>query len=175
MRLKTISYYEFKDQPYKWDIPSFELGSINLIVGKNASGKTRLLNATSGLARLLCSRIPISNIISTHYKAHFSHDDDHKTGLKVVYVLDIEDRKVSNESLTIDGTRYLQRTGYSEGTLFAQEIQQPLGFAIEGSQIAAQAKRDSKQHPYLEPLNIWARSTFHFRFGNEIAQRTVAV
>lgn len=173
IRLHTVSYSEFVQREYKWQLPEFRVFPINLVVGKNASGKTRLLTLIASLARLLCDRLPVSNLLSTHFVARFTQADE-KAG-SLVYSLDIEDREVQAESLSIGSTSYLNRRTKGEGDLFTAEVNQSLGFSIEANQLAAHLKRDTRQHPFLEPLNKWARSAIFFRFGNELAQRTITV
>ena len=50
MLLRSISYSQFDDKPDKsWRLDTLELGQINLLVAKNASGKTRILTITYAL------------------------------------------------------------------------------------------------------------------------------
>jgi hypothetical protein len=44
MRLKSLEYVEHAREPGEWALTGLTLGDINLLVGKNASGKTRILN-----------------------------------------------------------------------------------------------------------------------------------
>ncbi len=53
MYLKSVKYSEYEDDTRAWFLEGLSLGAKNLIVGKNASGKTRTLNVISALANLL--------------------------------------------------------------------------------------------------------------------------
>ena len=53
MQLKSISYAQFEGKPEEWSIKDFTFGDINLIVGKNATGKTRTLNIIKALGTLV--------------------------------------------------------------------------------------------------------------------------
>ena len=44
MILKSLNYAQYEGQPKQWRLLHLELGNINLLVGKNASGKSRTLN-----------------------------------------------------------------------------------------------------------------------------------
>ena len=44
MQLVSISYKEFEGQDQEWTLDKLTLKDRNLLVGKNATGKTRVLN-----------------------------------------------------------------------------------------------------------------------------------
>jgi len=52
MFLKSIKYAQFGEIPRLWKLEGCTLDNINLIVGKNATGKSRTLNIINGLANL---------------------------------------------------------------------------------------------------------------------------
>lgn len=53
MILRSLRYSQHENTPNEWNIDSFNLGQINLIVGRNATGKTRTLNVIASLANLI--------------------------------------------------------------------------------------------------------------------------
>jgi len=53
MQIKSIKFTEYKDTSREWSLDGLTLGARNLLVGKNAYGKSRTLNAIASLARLL--------------------------------------------------------------------------------------------------------------------------
>ena len=59
MRLKSITYSQYEGRPEEWGIDDFSLKNINLIAGKNASGKTRTLNIIRGLGNLVSGDIKL--------------------------------------------------------------------------------------------------------------------
>ena len=56
MQLKNIEYKEYEGDKREWTVEPASFGQINLLVGKNASGKTRILNVMVGLARLIAGK-----------------------------------------------------------------------------------------------------------------------
>ena len=52
-RLKSVQYAERRGQPKEWILDRFTLGQVNLIVGTNATGKSRTINTVNNLARML--------------------------------------------------------------------------------------------------------------------------
>jgi len=57
MQLTNISYQENKGLPSHWRVERLTLGGISLVVGKNSSGKTRLLNVIDNIAKMVSGRI----------------------------------------------------------------------------------------------------------------------
>lgn len=57
MFLKSLEYKEYENKPKYWHLNKFEIRKINLIVGTNATGKTRTLNLIGNLANLLAGEI----------------------------------------------------------------------------------------------------------------------
>jgi energy-coupling factor transporter ATP-binding protein EcfA2 len=53
MILQSFRYSQHQGQPQQWRMEQLTLGMMTLLVGKNASGKTRTLNVVNGLAGLL--------------------------------------------------------------------------------------------------------------------------
>ena len=53
MKLTSIQYSEYKGQAGEWELERCGFDDINLIVGRNATGRTRTLNVILWLAMLL--------------------------------------------------------------------------------------------------------------------------
>ena len=60
MRISSIAYQEYLGTPREWTLDPLSLGPVNLIVGKNASGKTRTLNVLRNLAFALGGKAKVS-------------------------------------------------------------------------------------------------------------------
>src|SRR5262245_10592749 len=99
MMLTKINYSQFEGTPLQWVLSDLLLRRSNLIVGKNASGKTRTLNIINVLGMMLSGkRKPESYLGGGNYDAVF----DHK-GKTLRYRLEYADRKVVREEVTVDG------------------------------------------------------------------------
>jgi len=168
MKLLSISFEEFKGQPREWILNEAQFGQINLIVGKNSTGKTRLLNIINGLARLISAE---QNGLyeSGKYLASFDF-----SGQNYIYKLDIEKFHVKNESLSIDGKEVLSRDQTGEGKIYAEELQTQLRFQTPTTELAAVYRRDSIQHPFLEELYNWGKTTKHYLFGSEFGRNVLS-
>src|SRR6266481_8634292 len=99
MRLHSIEYTEYGDQPFRWSLEELTLININLIVGKNSSGKSRLLRIIIGLARLIEGGIQPLTMASGHYKAvlvdqPLPSKEEKPTKPDITYEIEIHNGKV---------------------------------------------------------------------------------
>src|SRR5947208_211494 len=51
MQLDQIAYIQFRGKPAEWGVEGFTLGRINLLVARNATGKSRIINIIANLAK----------------------------------------------------------------------------------------------------------------------------
>ncbi len=170
MRLECVEYSEYESTEQEWILEGLRLGPRNLIVGKNASGKTRVLNIIGSLAGHLTGSRPPG--LSGHYQAVFADDDK---GLR--YELQVADQQVVMEKFTVEGRLLLNRGRDGEGNIFAEQIDggKEIRFQTPPNKLAAVARRDAIQHNFLEPLHAWASSLRHYRFGTSLGQDHLAV
>ena len=103
MLLTHLTYSQDRDAPKHWEIQDVALGKINLIVGKNAVGKTRMMNVLKNVARQICGKI--TRLLNGKTELIFSKEH----GEKYVYHLDIVNREVEAERFVIDGKIVLDR------------------------------------------------------------------
>ena len=167
MILKKVSYVEFQDSPQEWRLDELELGQSNLLVGKNASGKTRALNVISGLARYLSGLSPIS--VSGSYVCEFHRGND-----VYKYSFDTLDQKVTAETLSYNDNSVIERGAEGKGTIWADKLGLNLEFQSPTESLTAAIRRDAIQHPFLEPLYEWASTLRHYTFGTPLGKETMA-
>ncbi len=168
MQLTNISYHQFPNDNRHWVLTSLDLQKINLIVGKNSSGKTRALNIINGLAAHISGRnqqLPVS----MNYVAHFEDG-----GIKWTYELSVAEKSVEFEKLTRGTDVLLERGNNGEGTIFSEEQQKMLKFQSPQSVVAVFSRQDTLQHSYLSKLIEWANGTFHYPFGRDFGQGFLA-
>jgi signal recognition particle GTPase len=58
MILQKFNYFEFADNPNSWTLDGMILENINLLVGKNATGKTNTLTKIAWLGNMLAGTQP---------------------------------------------------------------------------------------------------------------------
>lgn len=144
MIIKSINYWHYPEKPQSWKVDNCLLDSrMNLIVAKNASGKTRFLNIISNLAALLAGR-QTQLFSSGNWEVIFENNKNEE----IKYCLHIEDHKIQEEIFTKDKKVLLQRKSSGEGKIWADEIEREISFQIGTLEIAALKKSDSLQHSF---------------------------
>jgi len=163
IQLSKVKFTELEGTPQEWSLEGLSLGEANLIVGKNASGKSRTLNIILALARQLAGIDPLGP--SGNYDVEFNWDD------KIIYYqLKYEDGQVLQERFSIDDKVLLNRGRGGEGTILAEEIGKEIRFQTPTGELAAVARRDTIQHKFLEPLYFWGSSLRHYSFGTALGK-----
>jgi energy-coupling factor transporter ATP-binding protein EcfA2 len=164
-RLIDIKFREFEGTPQEWRLQGLALGASNLVVGKNASGKSRTLNIISALARHLVGVDPPR--LSANYEVEFTSDQK-----RISYLLNYEEGRVVQERVSIDDRVLLDRWSGGEGIIWAEEIDggKEIRFQTAPAELAAVARRDAIQHPFLEALYSWGASVRHYSFGTALGK-----
>lgn len=166
MRITSISYSEYIGSPRNWQIEGVAFEAINLVVGRNAVGKTRLLNVVNGLAQLVSGRR--QPMVTGDYKAEFESEES-----IYKYEISFDEAAVSHEYLRgkkVEG-RFLDllkrdkegfgkiRTNRGKTQSELREFQSPV------NQVGVFARQDAINHPFLLEFVEWGMSTYHFNFG----------
>lgn len=169
MKLARLHYSQFKDTPKEWEIDDCTFGDVNLIVGRNASGKTMTLNVIKGLSDLLSEETPLK-WSEGNYDVEFLED-----GRTTQYILEYRNRQVIRERLLIDSEPVLDRASNGQGKIKAYKLSDLLDFQISTDRIAALARRDMIQHPFLETLCSWGKHLLRYNFGTPLGKSNLAV
>jgi hypothetical protein len=166
MLLRRFAYHEFTGQPNHWAIADFTLGKINLLVGKNATGKTNTLTRIWWLGSMLAGLQP-QLLTSGAYAVEFTDDQD-----AYHYRLEIAAHQVVSEELTVNGNVMLHRGADGAGSIVTEQFQSLMKFKIPPAQLVAVAKRDEVQHPFLEKVARWADGLRFYPFGSALGKDT---
>lgn len=169
MRLESLQFVEFEGLPREWRLERTDFGAITLLVGKNASGKSRTLNVVAALAGLLAGTVKPS-FQSGLFEATLNDGSE-----RYDILLKISEAKVVEERLSRNGVEMLNRAGGGAGSIYAEELHDKMRFQPPESQLAMVARRDAIQHPFLEPLHIWAKGFRHFQFGTPLGKDKMAI
>jgi hypothetical protein len=97
------------------------------------------------------------------------------TNIKYEYLLQITDKLVTREVLTIDEEILLDRKDKGHGKIYAEKIGEFIEFQSPPSQLAVVLKRDTLQHPFLEALFSWGESVKCYRFGGGLGKSSLTV
>ncbi len=169
MYLKSIDFYHKPSSGNGWAIKDCEFNAINLISGKNASGKTRLLNAINSVANLLSrDQVKLKDNIAVQWTIKLQNKAD-----EVSYKFSSENNCITKEELRINEEIYLTRGPEGEGRIKYKELGREIDFEVEKNKIIATSKRDKKQHPFLELLFDWSEHVFLYKFGGLLGRDTL--
>jgi energy-coupling factor transporter ATP-binding protein EcfA2 len=169
MKLEKLSYTEFEDLPNEWSVIDCTFGQINLIVGRNATGKTRMLNVMRGIVGLI-SESNALEIAEGKYSIELPHE-----GKLFTYSLEHHNKVVFFEELKIDNEVYLTRSEDGTGVIKAMQIGLDIRFKVETDRLAVVAKRDSIQHPYIDDLYKWAQGVTKLDFGSALGKGLLVI
>lgn len=169
VRLQAVQYSERLHKPKEWALDGLRLGPINLLVGRNATGKTRTLNLIWNLAQMF---VPERKFRAANAGYDLLFDSD---GQPLRYRVQIEDGRVTHEELNAAGEVLLLRGPGGEGEILATEERRKIRFRPPENELAAVARRDSLQHPFLEPLHEWARGVRYYTFGTQLGKQHVSL
>jgi hypothetical protein len=168
MYLESFAYSQYKGAPKQWDLSEFQLNDINLIVGSNASGKSRTLNVISGLSRILLTpKIPFRD--GSFYSTFKTNNND-----RIKYFINTVNGIIESEELTLNNEKLINRNKDGEGKIFSHGVNQLLDFKVPQNEPIAY-RRDEIQFPYLLPIYNWALNLRHFRFAKEHEKQTIAL
>ena len=163
MILRKFEYSEHDREPQEWRMEPLSVGMVTLLVGKNASGKSRTLNVLWGLAGLVAGATKLV-FKSGNYLIRFVDD-------KSEY-----DRAAVHGPACHPGKILERQAGFARarpggsGKLLASKTGQMLEFQTPDSELAAVTRRDSIQHPYFENLYSWGKGVRHFQFGTSLGK-----
>lgn len=168
MHLESITYMEYEGQDQEWVLQKLRLFDRTLIVGRNASGKSRVLNLINGLAQHLIGVRPPGQ--EAWIKAEFRDGSD-------VYMLQLrfKDHAVEEEEVTLNGRQMLKRSADGTATIMYEELDQEISFRSPPGTIATYARRDTLQHPFLEPIGRWAEQLRYYPFAGDLGKHNLAV
>ena len=169
MKLLTFEYAEQEGTAQAWMMDKCSFGQKTLLVGKNASGKSRTLNVIIGLARHLAGLQPPT--ASGTYNCSFQDGQSEYS-----YHCICKEGNVLTEVIRINNEIFLERGVGGIGKIWAAKIDEGsfIDFQTPPSEFAAVARRDSIQHAFLEPLYNWASTVRHFQFGTNLGKDLLA-
>jgi len=167
MELINIEYSEMEGKGGYWRMDNCSFSRKALLVGKNASGKSRTLRVIYGLARHMTGDLQATR--SGTYNCTFSHE-----GRSYSYHCICDDGQVIHELLRIDNKILLERGPGGVGNIWAEKLNDGAGmlmdFQTPPPEFALAARRDQIQHSFLEPLHEWARMVRYYQFGSNIGK-----
>lgn len=171
MYLRKFTFTENAGKKTEWLIDNVSLGEINLVVGKNSSGKTRTLNALSDLVSMLRGKGTLASG-PVCYDLLFRNGDSFMR-----YELEYDPSTIRMERLYMGEELVLERGEDGRGLIKYESTPGSifLEFEIPHDQLACYAKRDRLQHPFIEIIHGWAISLRRFDFSGDLGKTRYAL
>jgi hypothetical protein len=157
MKIHSFSYQQIDFEGYNdWIINNVELNCLNLIVAKNAIGKSRLLRIISAFAEMVKQEAPI---FYGKWNFNFISDDsnyyEYKVTLKGNYI---------SENLMVNNELKLQREN-TNAKVFSDTEESFIEINPPSNKLVMHVRRDQKEFPFFENIIKWAENTHYFKFG----------
>ncbi|KAA6342341.1 hypothetical protein EZS27_009900 [termite gut metagenome] len=177
MELVSLKYVRNRNANNEWQIVGSPIEGeenypltfkkINLIVGKNATGKSNTVRTIQDLASLLSGTKKPNELLYTTA----TYDVIFKNGEKnISYYVDYEHGTVRDEKLNINSRLLLDR---KENLLFYNELDKMVSFKTDDN-ILAITRRDSKQQDFFDDLYYWGLNLSYYAFGSTLGKDTYA-
>ena len=159
MQLKKLNFSEFENEPNAWSLDGLIFENTNLLVGKNATGKTNTITKITYLGKMLSGTMP-QLLESGNYTVQFSDDKEVYN-----YKLNILHQKVAFEELSINDELKFKRDSEGIGEIYSAQFKTNMNFQIPKNLLVVTSKRDAIQHPFLEKLSKWAEGLRMYSFN----------
>ncbi|MDP1800229.1 MAG: AAA family ATPase [Bacteroidota bacterium] len=160
MQIIKYSCHLTKEVGYKdeWIIDDIYLNNLNLLVGKNSTGKSRALR----VIKLFSQAILHSQLINAHFIFYFRSESYGELcyQIKCGTGLRIYEKITTNNSIVL-----LERYG-NEAKIYSflenriQTIHPP------DKKLTLHSRRDVNEYPFFEEIVTWAESLQYFNFGH---------
>lgn len=169
MILRALRYIRFEGEPREWCILGADYDrfggyvyfeNMNLLVGKNASGKSRTLAVIRIAAELLSGRKNVAEVIYATEKFDLLFEDD---GKQYNYIIEYKNHIIINEKLTVDGKIVLSR----KDKYIIDRSGQKVNLYIDDI-IPAVTTKDNLGKCYFIELFQWGRMQRNFLFSNPL-------
>ena len=137
--IHSLDFKQTDPDGNEWSLNDFSFGKINLIAGRNSTGKSRTLNVIAALGGLVAGERTVAPT-QEKFEVHFR--DGAK---KIDYFLEYKESTVRKEMLIIDGDKLLERSDKGEGLIYAEELKGKIKFQVPEKSLACVVRRDSIQ------------------------------
>ncbi|MEN4749729.1 hypothetical protein ABEH28_08145 [Pseudomonas sp. Ps21-P2] len=169
MFLKSLAYHENEGKPTYWSLQKMSFGHITLLVGKNSSGKTRVLNVISALAGILAGRMGGFN--SGTWDAGFTRPKG-ESQEKQSYNVSIANGIIVNEFFRVKNVAVMRRDETGDGYVIRRNTDNKVQYKVDVNQLMAVVRSDAYQHPQFDHLKRWAKTACLYRFGSDFGKTT---
>ncbi|MCP4106938.1 MAG: hypothetical protein GY749_15600 [Desulfobacteraceae bacterium] len=138
-----------------WIMDEIDLQDFNLMVGKNATGKSRAMIVLTAFAGMITQTSPV---YLGNWEFTFSTDNGTIYYNIKRFAKEIRERILADDKLVLERNNEITKL-YSETKQAFDEIHPP------DNKLVLHVRRDKKEYPFLENIVEWAEKTHIFMFG----------
>ncbi|QYS90852.1 ATP-binding protein [Flavobacterium covae] len=160
MKIKKISYVDSN-----WELENINLGPVNLIIGKNSTGKSRTLQTIDLLVKMITQKRDLN--WGGHWNVTF--ENHKKEFINYQFSTGAQNRGVTFEKMLVDNNLVLTRNKkYKKNIKIKNFINKGQFDYIypPDNKLIIHTNRDIKKYPFLEDIVNWADQSYGFKFGN---------
>ena len=139
-------------------LEGLNLQSVNLIVGRNASGKSQTLYHIEGITDLLSEKKNYA------WKGNWQIEFETENNKSLSYSFERDHEIIINEKLVLDDIILIDREA-SSCTVYSTASSQREKLTPPKDKLVIHVRRDTDAYPYFENIIEWASESYHFRFG----------
>lgn len=169
MKIESFSFSYKTDKTLGWSINDCTIDSVNLISGKNASGKTRFIKSIYTLSNLILNENKdIDKNSESDWKIKLVNSD-----IFIEYSLKINNGAVEKEKMIFNDETVIERDLEGSGKIKFYELDRMVDFNTPKEKLAVY-KRDKLQHPFLEYLYDWCDNLYLYRLGEDLGRKKLS-
>lgn len=176
MILRALKYTRYAGEAHEWRIEGKKneknnsfvyFDNVNLLVGKNAAGKSRALAAIREIANLFSGEISLSQVpyLTERFELILENGKD-----VYEYLLDFKKTIIVEEKLIVSGKVILDR---SAGILNNDKVGRNVLANIKDTKLAVTIK-DEEGVSVFEPLVLWGKSVKNFLFSGHLKKTSLS-
>jgi predicted ATPase len=161
MKIKELSYID-----PNWELKNLQLGVVNLIVGKNSTGKTRTLQTIDLLVKMITQKRNLN--WGGQWDIKFENHKNEE--IQYQFSTSYQKQGVTFEKMFLNGNMILSRDrkdlkGQARIKNFLNKGSFDIVYPPE-NKLIIHTNRDIKKYPFLEDIANWAEQSYGFKFGN---------
>lgn len=172
MIIESLKYTRFEGEASEWTIQDKNgdesiFQNINLLVGKNAVGKSRTLSVLEDISSILCK----GSIPKSLKYPSFRYNLTLKEGsVRYQYFLEIKNSSIIGESLFIDGVEKFNRTNK---TIFSEKDKTTLTLNISDKEFITSLHNNKESFPYIDEIYEWCNALKYYTFTNQFQKNSL--
>lgn len=173
MHLTTFQYTANQGLSNEWRIEKSQFSQFNLIVGKNASGKSKLTKAINSLASLFRGKYVIESQ-NDEWQLLFNANE---LNCQLEYLLKIEKGFVTKEQLFMHKNTnkciVLERDESGVSTIWTEKPDRLFKFQARKIELAIAQRSQSIQRPFIKLFYHWANPLNFYEFGTDVDKQII--